>query len=148
MAQAFVRSVLPYISAPPPPTLGQSPPTSPSTEAGFFARLYASRFAPLYGEPNASSPQLAALAECLASRQAGAAESDPALLGRLEAFGKEVAGLLVEADSEWGRVFDRGVAGELAADYVEELLGWPNGAKGTRDLLQLLSDNAPTALHS
>ena len=48
--------------------------------------------------------------------------------------------LLTEPDAAAnGRQYDRGVAAELAADYVEEGAGWACGADGAWRLLRLLA---------
>ena len=50
----------------------------------------------------------------------------------------QVAALLTEPDPG-GRSFAPGVPRELAADYVEEMAGWPMGAEVGRLLLLHLS---------
>ena len=56
----------------------------------------------------------------------------------------QVAALLTEPDPS-GRSFAPGVPRELAADYVEEMAGWPMGAEVGRLLLLHLSKAPETA---
>ena len=122
------------------------------TPRRFLAGVYATRFAPLdapapgplaspLGRANGSPPS--ELADCLAAAPQsgdGAPEADPRLRLRIDDFAQSVAVLLTQPDPAWGgRRFERGVAVELAADYVEELAGWgAGGAEDVRRLLQLL----------
>ena len=56
-----------------------------------------------------------------------------------------MAALLTRPDpAANGRSFDRGVAAELAADYVEELAGWACGADGAWRLVRLLASTDET----
>ena len=69
-----------------------------------------------------------------------APERDTDLLRRLASYAASVAALLTEPDrSHGGRRFTRGVAIELAMDYVEELAGWACGAGGAWRLLRQLA---------
>ena len=56
----------------------------------------------------------------------------------------QVAALLTEPDPS-GRSFAPGVPSVLAADYVEEMAGWPHGAEVGRLLLLHLSTAPETA---
>ena len=57
----------------------------------------------------------------------------------------QVAALLSEPDPSNGRSFAPAVAAVLAADYVEEMAGWPDGAEMGRLLLLYLSTAPETA---
>uniref|UniRef100_A0A6U7DNC8 JmjC domain-containing protein n=1 Tax=Haptolina brevifila TaxID=156173 RepID=A0A6U7DNC8_9EUKA len=118
----------------------------------FLANVFTSRFAPLYGNlpggnggPSAKpDPPTIALGQCLAVEQHmlpfDAPERDDSLRHRLAMYASSVASLLTQPDpSAGGRQFARGVARELAADYVEELAGWACGAEGAWRLLALLA---------
>lgn len=129
-------------------------PALDQTPRAFLAQLYASRYAPLYGNlhaPLASSTGVAEggtndqIASCL--RAAGshalpldAPEHDVHLRRRIGEYAASVADLLVSADpAAGGRFFGRGIATELAGDYVEELAGWACGAEGAWRLLRWLA---------
>ena len=144
---AFLRALLPAL-----PLDDASADASSTTPRRFLAGVYATRFAPLdapapgplaspLGRANGSPPS--ELADCLAAAPQsgdGAPEADPRLRLRIDDFAQSVAVLLTQPDPAWGgRRFERGVAVELAADYVEELAGWgAGGAEDVRRLLQLL----------
>ena len=127
--------------------LHASAPTLGGTPREILAHLYAARFAPLYGAlhaPSRATDASTSLAECLgAAARAlppGAPERDVALHHRMAQYASTVAALLVEPDrSADGRVFARGVAVELAGDYVEEMAGWAVGADGTWRLIRQLA---------
>lgn len=131
---AFLRAVLPHLGAAGP---------APLSPRRFVAELYASRFAPLYGAADADrAPDRSELASCLTAAAAdGAPELDGRLRSRVDDFARSIAALLTEPDPTWGRSFERGIAAELAADYVEELAGWPGGASDARQLLLLLASS-------
>ena len=129
------------------------------TPRGFLATLYAARYAPLYGVLHDDAPlgaavgehsSSASLAACLAASAdhplpPDAPERDAALRGRVRAFGARMAALLTDADpAAGGRRYERGVALELAADYVEEIAGWACGATGAWRLLRLLAQTEET----
>ena len=134
-----------------------------------FVQLYAARFAPLYGDPadltrgGAGDAAAATAAEeegrgaakvgwsleqvaaCLiAPPREGAPEADGALREAIAAAAAQVAALLTESDPS-GRSFAPGVPSVLAADYVEEMAGWPDGAEVGRLLLLHLSTAPETA---
>ena len=53
-------------------------------------------------------------------------------------FAQSIADLLTQPDATWGgRAFDRGVAAELAAAYIEELLGWAGAAEAAAGLFRV-----------
>ena len=122
----------------------------------FLARVFAARFAPLYGglhEPSTTTagPSSQALSDCLAAapQSPDAPELDADLRQRIRSLGAAVASLLTEADPAapgGPRAFSVGVAMELAADYVEELAGWACGAEGAWRLLRLLALTEETDL--
>lgn len=139
---AFVHACTPFLA--------------PSTPRAFLAKLYASRYAPLYGALHddgsaalgaavGERSSSAGLADCLAASDGRtlppeAPERDAALVQRVRAFAGRVAALLTQPDhAAGGRTYDRGVAMELAADYVEEIAGWACGAPGAWRLLRLLA---------
>jgi len=130
---AFLRVLLPSL-----------PPPQPSSPRQFLARLYAARFQPLFGSlaeshPRAAPPPAVELAACL-SAQPTDGEADAELRRRVVEFAASLAALLTQPDREWGgRRFESGIVAELAADYVEELLGWPSGAEDVAVMLQLLA---------
>ena len=118
----------------------------------FLAHLWASRFAPLYGPLHATeasqSHSTLAIADCLGvaahTLAADAPERDMGLRHRLREYAATVAAILTQPDDSVGtnfegRRFTPGIATELAADNVEELLGWACGADGAWRLLRLLA---------
>ena len=140
-----------------------------ASACAFLAQLYAARFAPLYGEPEADLTRegagdaaaaaaaeegrgaakmewsLEQVAACLvAPPREGAPEADGALREAIAAAVAQVAALLTEPDPS-GRSFAPGVPSVLAADYVEEMAGWPDGAEVGRLLLLHLSTAPETA---
>ena len=145
LISAFVHACAPVLDAATPADDVHSP-------RAFLARVFAARFAPLYGSLHvaptsaANSRSSLALSDCLSatpeSLPPDAPELDTQLLQRVRAFASSVAALLTETDpSAIGgpRAFSPGVAAELAADYVEELAGWACGADGAWRLLRLLA---------
>ena len=135
-----------------------SPVLGGTSPRAFLARLYASRFAPLYGalhdahthsDADRAGGSARALAECLSAPPhtlpPGAPELDAGLRQRVRAFAASVAALLTQPDvAASGRVYDPAVAAELAGDYVEESAGWAVGAAGAWRLLRQLSLTAET----
>ena len=146
LLSAFVHACVPLLAA------------DGHTPRRFLAALFVSRYAPLYGSLHDDTSlgaavgehsSSASLAECLAATDAhplppDAPERDPDLRRRLRAFGVRMAAILTETDLATGRRYERGVALELAADYVEEVAGWACGAAGAWRLLRLLARTAET----
>jgi hypothetical protein len=146
LISAFVHACAPVLHA------GGGVGGAPLSPRAFLARVFASRFAPLYGslhDPSeaAAGPSADALSDCLATppvddATTNAPELDPQLRQRIRAFAASVAALLTEPDTTaigGPRRYTPGVAAELAADYVEELAGWACGADGAWRLLRLLA---------
>ena len=149
LISAFVHACAPILSE-------EEQSTTPRV---FIATLWAARYAPLYGSLHDDEPLGAAvgehsssarLADCLSaappySLPRGGPELDGGLVRRIRAFGASMAALLTRPDpAANGRSFDRGVAAELAADYVEELAGWACGADGAWRLVRLLASTDET----